>query len=71
MNTSVQVMYEKIVMSQTEGSQLVEECNTVELEVHTSCRCGCQQTKCNELQVKRYIFVNIIINTTFVRELCI
>lgn len=51
MNTSVQVMYEKIVMSQTEGSQLVEECNTVEMEVHTSCRCGCQQTKCNELQM--------------------
>ena len=53
-NTSVQVMYEKIVMSETEGSQLVEECNIVQVEVHTSCRCGCQQAQCNDLLVNKY-----------------
>ena len=47
-NTSVQVIYEKVVAGEDE---VVEVCSWQEVEVHTSCRCGCHQLQCSDLQI--------------------
>ena len=47
-NTSVQVIYEKVLAGEVE---VVEVCSWQEVEVHTSCRCGCHQLQCSDLQI--------------------
>ena len=45
-NTSVPVLYEQLVAG---GVQ--EVCGVVEVETHTSCRCGCEEVECTSLQM--------------------
>jgi len=46
LNTSVPVLYEELV-----DGGVQEVCGVVEVETHTSCRCGCEEVECSSLQV--------------------
>lgn len=45
-NTSVAVLYEQLVSG---GVQ--EVCGVVQVESHDSCRCGCEEVSCTDLQI--------------------
>jgi len=44
-NTSVKVLYEQMV-----AGAVQEVCDTVEVETHRSCRCGCEEVECSTKQ---------------------
>lgn len=48
-NTTVPVMYERLVLGQQTGVE--ELCATVQVETHTACRCGCPDVQCGPRQV--------------------